>query len=67
MTLKSIIDRIKSHVRNSHTVQARAGRKVPHLTASESNRRIKDIQPLLDEIADTEQRVQQALYAGRAR
>ncbi len=67
MTLKSLIDKMKSHVRNSHTVQARSARKAPHLTASDANRRIKDIQPMLDEIADTEQRVQQALYAGRTR
>lgn len=67
MTLKSIIDRIKSHVRNSHTVQARSGRKAPHLSAAESNLRIRVLQPSRDEIEQTEQGVRGQLYAGRVR
>lgn len=67
MTLKSIIDRIKSHVRNSHTVQARSGRKAPHLSAAEANRRIWSIQPSNEEIKQTEQSVRGQLYTGRVR
>lgn len=67
MTLKSIVDKFKSHIRNSHTVQARSGRKAPHLSAAESNQRIRTIQPSRDEIEQTERGVRGQLYAGRTR